>query len=188
MARLYLVRHGKAAAGWDAELDPGLDILGRAQAKTTARALAPLGPLNMLSSPLARALQTSAPLAEIWNGRPQIEERVGEIPSPTKDLMERTQWLRCAMNDKWSRLDRKLQAWRRGVLEALCGLDKDTVVFTHFIAINVAVGEATGDDHVVCFWPDNGSVTIVDVHGTVLALIERGLEVVAKNGKAPRIL
>ena len=28
MTRVYLVRHGRAAAGWDTDPDPGLDALG----------------------------------------------------------------------------------------------------------------------------------------------------------------
>lgn len=39
MAELYLVRHGRAAAGWDTALDPSLDQLGREQAAATASKL-----------------------------------------------------------------------------------------------------------------------------------------------------
>jgi broad specificity phosphatase PhoE len=67
-------------------------------------------------------------------------------------------------------------ARRQGVIEALLALDADSVVFTHFIAINVVVGAATGDDRVACFWPDNGSITIVEADGSSLSLIERGDE------------
>ncbi len=176
MARLYLVRHGRAEAGWDEEYDPGLDDLGRDQAHKTARSLAHLGPLPIISSPLARALETSAPMAEIWGSRPRIERWVGEIPSPSADLIERSRWLAGVMGDKWSNLGRELHAWRQGVIEALCAIEVDTVVFSHFIAVNVAVGEATRDDRVVCFWPNNGSVTIVEVKGGVLNLIELGME------------
>ncbi len=43
MAKLYLVRHGKASAGWGMEKDPGLDDLGHAQAKAAALTISPLG-------------------------------------------------------------------------------------------------------------------------------------------------
>jgi len=36
---LYLVRHGRAAAGWDTAIDPPLDELGREQAAATAAKL-----------------------------------------------------------------------------------------------------------------------------------------------------
>jgi len=174
MTRLYLVRHGKAAAAWDADYDPGLDDMGRAEAEKTARALASLGPLEIISSTLARARQTAMPLAERWGVSVKIEERVGEIPSPVKGLKERGEWLGDLMGKNWSALPRDLHAWRNGVMEVLLSLDRDTVVFSHFIAINVAVGVATEDDRVVSFWPGNGSVTVVETDNGVLALIQRG--------------
>ena len=54
VSRLILVRHGRAAGGWDDDLDPGLDDLGRAQAEAMADLVAPLGPLPILVSPLRR--------------------------------------------------------------------------------------------------------------------------------------
>ncbi len=188
MARLYLVRHGKAAANWAEDFDPGLDSVGKSQAKGVAQTLAPLGPLEVIASPLSRAQETARPLSDIWGCTQRIEERVGEIPSPTKDLMGRTQWLQGVMGKRWSNLGEDLHSWRQGVVEALLALNVDTVVFTHFIAINVVVGVATGDDHIVCFWPDNGSITIVEADGSRLTLIERGDELVEEDGFGPRIL
>lgn len=187
MATIYLVRHGKAAASWAEDFDPGLDSLGKAQAKTTAEALAHLGPLPVVASPLLRAQETAKPLAEIWGCTHQTEERVGEIPSPTKDLLGRAQWLQEVVGKRWSNLSEDLHTWRQGVIEALLALDGDSVVFTHFMAINVVVGAATGDDRLVCFWPDNGSITIVEADGSGLSLIERGDEPVTEDGSGPRI-
>jgi broad specificity phosphatase PhoE len=184
MARLYLVRHGKASASWAEDFDPGLDSVGKLQAKRIARALAPLGPLDVVTSPLSRAQETARPLSDIWGCPQRIEERVGEIPSPTKDLMGRAQWLRLVMGKRWSNLGEDLHPWRQSVVEALLALNVDTVVFTHFMAINVVVGVATGDDRVVCFWPDNGSITVVVADGSRLTLIERGDEPVT----SPHIL
>ncbi len=176
MARIYLVRHGKAAADWDADLDPGLDDLGKSQAEASAEYLAPLGPFKFVSSPLARAQETASPLAQAWRVVPEIEIRVSEIPSPTENLTERIKWLRNVMGDNWSNLGPELQDWRAGVIETIRSFELDTVVFSHFIAINVIVGEAAGDDRVVVFLPDNGSVTEVDVDGGRITLIKKGLE------------
>ena len=188
MAKLYLVRHGKAAASWAEDFDPGLDGLGEAQAKDVAEALAHLGPLHVIASPLLRTQETAKPLAEIWDCTFRIEDRVGEIPSPTKDLMARAQWLQEVMGQRWSNLGEEFHAWRQGVIEALLALDADSVVFTHFIAINVVVGVTTGDDRVVSFWPDNGSITVVEADGSGLSLIERGDEPVKEEGSGPPIL
>ena len=38
MPLIYFVRHGKAAAGFSEDADPGLNDLGRAQAAATGRA------------------------------------------------------------------------------------------------------------------------------------------------------
>ena len=35
MTRVYMVRHGRAAAGWNVDPDPALDELGRRQSLTT---------------------------------------------------------------------------------------------------------------------------------------------------------
>jgi len=176
MAKLYLVRHGKAQTGWDNDYDSGLDELGRQQARAAAAILAPLGPLPIVTSPMARTRETSLPLAETWGLTPRIEERVSEIPSPTLDLTARTAWLIRVMGDRWSNLGAALQRWRKGVIEALLEIDGDTVIFSHFIAINVTAGEATGDDRVVVFLPDNGSITIIETGAAGLAVLRYGSE------------
>jgi broad specificity phosphatase PhoE len=176
VTRLFLIRHGKAKADWGSALDPGLDKVGLEQARKAALVLAPKGPLDIISSPLARALETAAPLAEIWGVTPKPEERVGEIASPVKNLSERDQWLEKIMADTWSNLDHNLQTWRGKVIDTLLAINNDTVVFTHFIAINAAVGAATRDDRVVNFLPDNGSITILGAERKGFTLIERGVE------------
>ena len=176
MAIVYMVRHGKAAAGFDGHVDPGLDALGRRQAEATAEALAPLGPLPVYSSPLARARETAAPLAARWNVTPEIEPRVAEIPSPTDDLRERARWLGGVMGQSWSDLPEALHAWRRDMIDCLAAYPEDCVVFCHFIAINVIVGAATGTDAMITFRPDNGSVTRIGVDDGRLHLLELGAE------------
>jgi broad specificity phosphatase PhoE len=174
MGKIYMVRHGKAAAGFDGHLDPGLDDLGRRQALATATELAPLGPLPVLSSPLARARQTAEPLAELWQADVHIEPRVAELPSPTTDLAARTVWIRQAMAGRWPDLGTELMEWRQALVDCLLELPEDTVVFCHYIAINVAVGAAQGDDRLVIFAPDNGSVTVFSNGRGALEVLELG--------------
>ncbi len=176
MSLIYLVRHGHAAAGRGDDGDPGLDGAGRRQAAEAARVLVPLGPLPIVSSPLARARQTAAPLEKHWGGEVRIEPRLGEIPFPERDLAARAAWLKAVMARRWPELDGRLQAWRRAVRDAVGELTTDTVVFTHFIAINVIVGEALGDERLVVFLPDNCSVTVVENKGDKPLLVEKGCE------------
>jgi broad specificity phosphatase PhoE len=176
MAKLYLVRHGRTATGWGMEKDPGLDELGRAQAKAAARRLAYLGPHPIMTSPLKRARETSAPLAEMWQIEPRIEPRIGEIQWPSESTVDRVRWLKEVMADQWSNLDRNLQAWRQDVIETLGLITTDSVIFSHFIAINAAVGFAVRDDRVVSFRPDNASITILETKPNRINLIKRGDE------------
>ena len=176
MPTLYLVRHGRAAAGWDSDPDPGLDETGLAQAEALAESMGALGPLGVAVSPMRRTRETAAPLAGRWCTEPRVEPRVSEIVSPVQDLGERGEWLRRIAGQTWVEQDETLRAWRGALLDALLELDRDTVVVTHFIAINAVVGHALGDDRVVHFRPDHCSVTVVRGDGARLILEERGVE------------
>jgi broad specificity phosphatase PhoE len=177
MVKLYLVRHGRAEAGFGEGVDPGLDALGREQAAAVAAKLGERGPLPILSSPLKRARQTAELLARLWDRAPIIEDAVAEIPSPKgMTLEERVAWLRGLMAGSWRDASRDLAAWRERCIATLAAIDRDTVIFSHYVAINVAVGAATGDDRVVVFSPDNCSVTVLEADGTGLKLIEKGSE------------
>lgn len=171
-----MVRHGKAAAGFDADHDPGLDEVGRAQAEAMAAALAPAGPLLILASPLRRTRETAAALERRWNVAARVEPRIAEIPSPTQDLTARGLWLREIAPRSWPELDAPLHRWRESLLETLLAIMEDTVLVTHFIPINVAVGQAIGDDRLVCRQPDNCSRTILDNTGGKLTIIAPGAE------------
>lgn len=177
MTRLYLVRHGRAAAGWNTDRDPGLDEVGRQQAAEMTARLAPLGPLALVSSPLLRCQETAAGLAKDWGTSPRIEPGVAEIPSPEGVAMaDRVEWLRLAAAGTWMALGPRYTTFRDGVAETLRGLPDDTVVTSHFIAINAAIGVALGDDRVVIRRLDNCSVTVVDVADGVFQLVEGGHE------------
>ncbi|HBM88421.1 MAG TPA: histidine phosphatase family protein, partial [Rhodobiaceae bacterium] len=64
MARIYMIRHGEAAAGWSEDKDPGLSDLGRAQSEAAAKTIMSreASALPVLSSPLKRCQETSLPL------------------------------------------------------------------------------------------------------------------------------
>jgi broad specificity phosphatase PhoE len=177
MSTIYMIRHGEAAAGWGEDLDPGLSERGRAQADAVARVMLARTSLRLpiFSSPLRRCRETASPLAIHWENEPAIDERVAEIPSSARTPGERGAWLRGIWASRWNELP-YLHSWRQSVVDALNELKSDTVIFTHYVAINVAVGEATGDDRLICFRPDNTSVTVLQTDGTALRLIEKGRE------------
>jgi broad specificity phosphatase PhoE len=177
VTRLYLVRHGRAAAGWDTDPDPGLDEIGARQASAVAGRLAPLGPLPILTSPLSRCRETAAALSGIWSVEAVVEPSVAEIPSPEGvPMADRIEWLRAAMGGTWADLGGRYVAYRDQVVTTLCGLETDSVVFSHFIAVNAAIGAATGDDRLVVRSLDNCSVTVIEIVNGALQLVESGRE------------
>lgn len=174
MARVHLIRHGQAAAGFDADHDPGLDDLGRAQAVQVAAEIVTLGPIPIRTSPLRRCQETAAPLSALWGAEPLVDVAVTEVAAPTEDLAGRAAWLRQAMGGSWSELEDAPQAWRRTLLDAIAAIDTDTVVFTHFVAINAIIGAATGTDRVVVERIANGSRTVIETDGPELTLVMSG--------------
>jgi broad specificity phosphatase PhoE len=175
MARLYLIRHGEPAGTWIDSHDPGLTDRGREQAKAAADRLRLLTPKRIVSSPLRRALETARPLAEAIAVEPVLAREVAEIPTPDNMSLEhRGDWLRAIMSRNWGGVEPGLRRWRDEVITYLSGLQGDTAVFSHFIAINVALGAAIGDERVTCFQPAHASVTILETKGRALSLVELG--------------
>lgn len=174
--RVTMVRHGQAEAGFSDDLDPGLSELGRQQAEAAADALASTGPQPIVCSPLRRCRETAEALARRWGTEPVVDPAVGEIVSPADaaGLDARGAWLRQAMQGSWAELGEEHRLWRRSVLDAVVGFEVDTVVHSHFVAINVVVGAATGDDRLVCFMPDNCSWSTFDVDGDNITVVELG--------------
>jgi broad specificity phosphatase PhoE len=177
MARIHLVRHGRAAAGWDRDMDPPLDAFGTAQAQQAAERLAPLGPLPIVTSPLRRCQETAAPLAERWGVAATVDVAVAEVPSPAGVAMaDRVAWLRQAMEGTWEALGARYTEFRDGVLRYVTECARDTVIFSHFIAINAVLGACLGDDRVVIRRLDNTSVTVVEIDAGGIRLVEAGHE------------
>lgn len=182
MTKVLMVRHGRAAAGWDVDPDPALDELGRSQALAVATRLSPLGPMQVMSSPLLRCQQTAFPLATVWDREVQVDAAVSEIPSPEGYALEnRVEWLREAMSGTWTDVGRRsgdrYVTYRDAVAERVRSIAVDTVIFSHFVAINAVIGAATDDDRVVIARLDNCSVTTFDVDSDGrLRLIEVGGE------------
>lgn len=181
MARLHLVRHGHAAAGWGDEPDPGLDDRGRAEASAVGASLAgALTVRRLVSSPKARAQETAGPLARTWAAPVEVDPAYGEIPSPEGDVASRKAWLSSALASRWDDLGPDVDRWRAALLAAVRATEVDTVAFTHFVAINAVVAAATADDAVTVFLPANASVTELEVDAATATV-----RVVSLGSEAP---
>jgi len=181
MARLYLVRHGRATGGWDVEPDPGLDELGWAQAESLAESLparlAPGTVLPIVTSPMRRCRETAIPLARRWGVEPLVHEGITEIPSPLGvPISERASWLRQATTGTYTLLGDRYTTYRDAVVSFVAAADEDTVLVSHFVAINAVIGACVTDDRVVIRSLDNTSVTVVDTAGGRFRLVEGGHE------------
>jgi broad specificity phosphatase PhoE len=182
MTRLFLIRHGEPEAPWGgASDDPGLSPSGHQQAEAAAEALEERGRLQVFSSPMRRCLETGTPYAE-GTGRPlTIDPRVSEVLSPpgTPDrrawLLDNFPW-RGGGPRLWSTLATELHGWRADMLGFVRGLDEDSAVFTHFVAINVIVGAALAREETVVCRPGYASITELAVEDNALCVIRLGEE------------
>ena len=109
---LYLVRHGRAAAGVE-DRDPGLDELGHVQARAAAQALL------QIRRPPARRL---APPTHARNRRtdrrrcsaslPEIRDEVAEVFDPELAVAERRTMLGPLLSGLWSEQSDELRRFR----------------------------------------------------------------------------
>ena len=89
---IILIRHGEAASSWEKSADPGLSDLGKAQAEECSNELLKLekiGSFSLISSPLARAKETSKPLSDNIILPVSLYPLFAEIPLPGIILSER---------------------------------------------------------------------------------------------------
>jgi broad specificity phosphatase PhoE len=173
-ARLTLIRHAHAAQAWGEHADPGLDARGRAEAEAMAAVVAPNGPLPIVVSPMRRTRETAAPLEARWSTGAALDAAVGELKAPPDAEPDHRTWLDAVMASRYADLDEALRAFRDRVVHRARAFEVDTVVVTHFLAINAIVGAATGDDRVVSCVPGYCSRTVVEVDGGALRLVRLG--------------
>ncbi len=183
MSRVYMIRHGKPASTWGAQLadiDPGLDLDGRDQAKKAAEALMALPPehrpRSVVTSPLRRCKETARPFSEMLGIEPVVEPAVAEVPAPHGMAdSERGAWLRRAFATDWALIEGEIDylLWRDRVAEAVAR-NAGGAIFSHFVALNAAVSVATGSNRVMNFQPDHASITVFEVENGVLKLVELG--------------
>ncbi|MEQ1817495.1 MAG: phosphoglycerate mutase family protein [Terricaulis sp.] len=181
MTRLFLIRHGEPEAAWGGAVDdPGLSEAGNAQAEAAAAALAGLGQLAILSSPMRRCRETAAPFERRTGLSAGIEASVSEVVAPA-GVTDRRSWLRTnfpwdagVARRTWSEVDPALRTWRDSVAGWALGMKQDAAVFSHFIAINALASVAMrSDDTIVCV-PGYASITEFEVRDGALHLMRLG--------------
>ena len=111
--RLVLARHGRTALNAAGQLrgllDPPLDEVGEAEALALGRALAPLRPARVRTSPLQRAIRTGELIAEQSAGP-------GLVSTPDPGLQDRDY-------GEWAGHDRAEVVGRFGSIDAAPGVE-----------------------------------------------------------------
>lgn len=190
--RLVLIRHGRPDEDErDRPHDPPLRGDGREQAQAVAARLAQEGITRIVSSPMARAMQTAQPLADRLGLPVEVIEGWAEADRHV-DRYRSTETLRALGDIEWGRfLDDPIAyfggnaaAFRNDVLAALEATvgssekDAHVAVFAHGLPINVVLSQALGLERVVHFAPGYGSMTRLRILGTgavgIVSVNERG--------------
>jgi probable phosphoglycerate mutase len=171
--KLVLVRHGRPDEGHpERPHDPPLNDEGRAQARAVAEHLADEGITRIVASPLLRAQQTAAPLAERLGLTIETVEGWAEADRGVARYRS-SETLRALGDAEWQRfladpagyfgLDDA--GFRGGVVAALQALtsepaaDAHVAVFAHGLPINVVLSHVLGLRRIVHFAPGYGSIT-----------------------------
>ncbi len=181
MTRLFLIRHGEPEAAWGGGVDdPGLSETGREQARATAQRLAGMGAFDVVSSPMKRCLDTAHYYSEQIRSDGVIERRVSEVVAPA-GVSDRRSWLRenfpwdaGVQRRKWSAVDPALRKWRDSVVACVLEFERDTAIFSHFIAINALASAATGSDDTIVCTPGYASITEFERRDGSLVLVRHG--------------
>jgi broad specificity phosphatase PhoE len=193
MTRVHLVRHGRTASnrerrtmGW---LDEGIRLSWVRAASAVADVLAQEPVDWLLSSPLARAVQTAAPLAARLGSQLVVDDRFGELRvgpwegHSEDEIAERwpEQWQRWRSEPHALEVEGRetladLNARVAGALDELfAGLvdGRAAVVFTHDAVVRAAVAWAlgTGPEIYRHVEVDNCSITTVGVVAGVRRLV-----------------
>ena len=182
MSKIYMVRHGEAAAHWSKDRNPGLSARGKEQVEAAVEKYAHVGPITLLTSPLLRTRETAQAFERRWQIHAAVEPSITEIPTPDIAFDERGAWLMEIMKGNWSEHEAEpvkggtLGEWRDRLVSRLLTIREDTMMSTHFIAINAAVGWALSNDAIITFRPDNASCTVLEVVDGELRLVSLGDE------------
>lgn len=161
--QIILIRHAEAAASWGtSNPDPGLSNIGKKQAKILRKHLTNVDGFKVISSPMARALQTCQIALDIPLKNIQINATFSEIPSSNINTEDKSLWLQKISQASVRNLPNNLQNWFERIIEALEHITEDTIIFSHFMVINAVISYITKQDKLVTTFPDYTSLTKIE--------------------------
>lgn len=158
---LLLVRHGEASASWGDHIDPGLSKNGLKQANNLIQFFSneDLSSFDFFSSPKARAIETSTPLAKSYKKHVIVNKRFSEIPSENIPNNKKQGWLKEIMLQDQSALPVMVKDWREKIFEELFLIKNNAIIFSHFMVINAITSSILNSPNLLYFYPDYTSCT-----------------------------
>ena len=162
---IIFIRHGEAAISWENHSDPVLSDLGIAQSKnlTHHNELQKLSNYNFISSPKLRAVQTAEYLTKKFDKELVIDKTFIEIPSDNIHLSKKREWFKQLIKTKKEDLPDNIKKWKDEILNKVKSFNHNTVIFTHFMVMNLLVSEFKSQDTLLCFYPDNASILKIEI-------------------------
>lgn len=175
---LILVRHAEpvrvAPGESDGPVDPPLSEQGRDQARRLARWLAAEPVDHVVTSPMRRAVETAAPLADALGREPEVDDRIGEydrnadhyIPVEELRVTADERWL-AMIEGRWQEFGGDdPEVFRERVVTALEDIvathsGQRVVVVGHGGVINVYTAGVLGIDRLL--WVDVGYTSVTRV-------------------------
>ena len=91
-------------------------------------------------------------------------------------MLERKNWLQEVFKKNIDELEKPQQIWQSKILSNLKSFTEPTIIFSHFMVINIVVSTLKNDPRVVSFYPDNCSITELKSDEGKLNLISTGNE------------
>ena len=186
---LVIVRHGRPEHIEEAvgAADPDLATIGHRQAERVGEYLASMGIDGVVTSPLARARQTAAPLARMLGLEPVVVDGVAEydrhdstyVPAEVTRQLIREGGTDEAWSDPLSVLaEDEKHEWMRGVHSAFRQIIADNsgrrvAVFCHGMVTSVWFAQMLGIDDTLRFVPDYAGVSRVLASGSSDAVTVR---------------
>ena len=175
---LVLVRHAQPLRIDEGEVeggaDPGLSEHGHLQARRLADWLAPETPDAVVTSPLRRARETAAPLAETLGLRVEVDAGITEYDATAGSYIP-IEELRAAKDERWFATIEGRWAdaggvdpavFQRQVVPAMHALverfpGRRVVVVTHGGVLNVFLSHVLGTETLLFFHPEYTSISRV---------------------------
>mgnify|MGYP001196686298 CR=1 FL=1 len=172
--KIILIRHGEAASTWDGDdRDPGLSKKGVDQARSIndfTKSISSKG-YDFISSPKSRAIETLKYASEGIDINFDIDNSFVEIPAEDIDSDIRFEWLKDISTRKINTLPDDIKEWREEIIKKTLSLKNNSIIFCHFMVINVLVGYAIKKDRLLHFYPDNASITEIEIENEDVSVV-----------------